>query len=99
MLRVFLTLLRMILPLVVRVAQAALTTMLMSMTALGKSTWKEAPNIADFWILQAQKVGVDTRLLSRLRVVFEVVAFLSMVVGWCLLSYLTVAILNWFLFR
>lgn len=97
MARFALTLLRLLLPLVWGVVRTALWTMVTELAVLSKAMWEASDRIADEWTKQAIWKGVDTRLAGKLRIFFKFVALVSLAVGWCLLAYLTVAILHWLL--
>jgi hypothetical protein len=98
MLRMLVTFGRILAPLILGVAKAALSDLVLALTILAKSTWEAVIRIAQEWTYRAIKNGWDTQLATQLEYFFRGVALVAFWLGWWLLANFTV-ILTHFLLR
>jgi hypothetical protein len=92
--KLFLFLVQMAAPWVLRLIWASLASTFFAMVAFWKDVPATANRLADYWLQKAIIAGWSTLHTSELRSVLLSCAYLSIIFGWVIMSFMTVYIVN-----
>ncbi len=88
-------LLQIVVPWVIKPIGGTINLMLGTIASLWVGVPQATHRIADEWIQRAVAAGFPTIWDSKLYYTIRIVAFITIVVGWVLLSFVTVWIVKW----
>src|SRR5688500_5413579 len=81
-------------PWVLRMFRASFLLIFISVLAIWEGVPRKLDELADDWVDQARFAGVPTNITPALRVILWWLGLLAVILGWIVLSYLTVFILG-----
>ncbi len=94
MVRVILTMVRIVLPFLWELVKAALRSLAIALVAMWNGIWLTVQRLAEEWTYRAVGAGLPPQQARVLEIFFRIIALLVTLVGWVLLSYLTVWLVN-----
>jgi hypothetical protein len=99
MVRIFLTLLRLVWRPWLGLLMATLKMLGITLASMWRGTLEATQNLAEYWTFQAVSSGFPATHARILEYIFRVAAFLTVLTGWVILSHLTVFLFRWLVWR